>query len=163
MAELAEAFLRRVGVFHAAVARDFVATYLAEWNQGVSYPSGVPKVLERLSRRFVLAVITNTHDADLVPAHLELMGVTAYVARVVTSVEFGVRKPAPGIFEHALHMLRVSPERCVYVGDDYQADYRGAQAAGIPPLLIDPAGEAPVPDSRRLGSILDLEERLSTA
>src|SRR3990170_3396311 len=98
MIELGRAFLRRVvGACDDRLVRAFVRAYIAEWNKGVSYPHGVPELLERLNRRFVLAVITNTHDPDLVPGHLERMGVSGLFRRVITSVEFGSRKPAPEI------------------------------------------------------------------
>jgi putative hydrolase of the HAD superfamily len=164
MIEVASAFLgRAVGTAPAALIRDFVRTYLSEWNKGVCYPDGVPELLERLNRRFVLAVVTNTHDADLVPDHLGRMGIARFFSQVITSVEYGKRKPAPEIFHHALRQLQVSPQRCVYVGDSYDDDYRGSQRAGIQPFLIDPLSKAPIPHSARLHSIFALEYHLSAA
>ena len=118
-------------------------------------------MLEHLNSRFTLAVITNTHDPDLVPDHLERMGVSHFFSHVVTSVEHGARKPSPDIFHYTLRLLRVSPEDCVYVGDNYDPDYRGAKAAGIAPLLIDPLRKAPVSSKVRLESVFELERRLS--
>lgn len=161
MVELGTAFFRRVlGASEETLVRDFVRTYVAEWNTGVSYPDGIAELLERLSRRFVLAVITNTHDPDLVPDHMERMGVSRFFEQVITSVEFGARKPSPRIFQHALRVCRALPEQCVYVGDDFEADYLGARSAGIRPLLIDPLWATPVPRADRLASILELEARL---
>jgi FMN phosphatase YigB (HAD superfamily) len=51
-------------------------------------------------------------------------------------------------------------ERCVYVGDSYGADYRGATGAGLRAFLIDPGGAAPIPGEHRLASLLALEERI---
>lgn len=162
MLEVGEAFLRRaVGSPSDALTRDFVSTYVAEWNKGVRYPEGVPELLDRLAQPFTLAVITNTHDPDLVPNHLQRMGISECFSEVVTSVEHGRRKPAPEIFHHTLDRLQVAPEQCVYVGDNYDADYRGALGAGIQPLLIDPLSEAPIPSSARLDSISALEDRLA--
>jgi len=162
MIEVGDAFVRRAGgVPHDGLARDLAKTYVAEWNKGVSYSPGVTELLERLSRRFALAVITNTHDPSLVPDHLERMGVSRYFEQVITSVEVGVRKPARHIFEHALRALRASRHQCVYVGDSYEADYQGAQGAGIRSLLIDPLHKARVPSEDRLASILLLEGRLA--
>lgn len=161
MVELGNAFLARVfGAPPPGLVGDFVRTYVGEWNKGVSYLDGVPELLERLGRRFVLAVITNTHDRDLVPEHLRRMGVARYFERVITSVELGARKPSAEIFRHALQMHGVAPERCVHVGDSYEADYRGALSAGIRPLLIDPLAKAPVPGAARITSVLAVEERL---
>jgi putative hydrolase of the HAD superfamily len=161
MVEVASAFLRRaLAEIPDGLAGAFAATYVAEWSRGVRYRAEVPALLERLAKRFTLAIVTNTHDAELVPGHLDRMGVRHRFARVVTSVEHGTRKPAPAIFEHAVRTLGTSADHCVYVGDTYEADYRGARGAGIRALLIDPRGLAPIPEGDRLGSVLDLEDRL---
>jgi putative hydrolase of the HAD superfamily len=89
------------------------------------------------------------------------MGVADRFEVVVTSVEHGLRKPLPTIFEHALERLDSSPERCVYVGDNPVADYGGALGAGMRALLIDPDDAAGVPGHDRLDSILELERRLA--
>jgi putative hydrolase of the HAD superfamily len=162
MAQLGSAFLMRaLGQAPDSLVRAFVDTYLAEWNKGVHYPTGVRELLQRLARGFTLAVVTNTHDRDLVPRHLEQMGVSDLFELVVTSVEHGKRKPSPEIFHHTLRVLGAAPASCIHVGDDFEADYRGARSAGLRALLIDPLEEAPIPADSRLPSIFDLEARLS--
>ncbi len=52
----------------------FAQSYLAEWNAGVSYPADMPDVIRALASRHRLAVVSNTHDRGLVPAHLAAMG-----------------------------------------------------------------------------------------
>ncbi|MBY0401009.1 HAD family hydrolase [Myxococcota bacterium] len=161
MTDLAAAFLGRIfPVPRETLVREFVEMYLSEWNKGVRYLLDVPPLIHGLSQRFELAVITNTHDRDLVPNHLARMGISQAFGRVFTSVELGFRKPSPRIFEHALDVLAVSPDRCVYVGDNYAADYLGARGVGMRALLIDPSGSAPVPDADRLRSIVELEGAL---
>jgi len=161
MVELGRAFLARVpGAPPVEGAEELVRVYVEEWNQGVTYLDGVVPLLERLSRRFPLAVITNTHDHHLVPAHLERMGAARFFERVITSVELGTRKPAVEIFAHAVRAGGAAAADCVHVGDSYHADYRGALAAGLRPLLIDPQRRAPVPDGHRIASVLEVESRL---
>jgi putative hydrolase of the HAD superfamily len=161
MRELGDAFFARaVGPVPGPLVDAFVETYVDEWNRGVHDLDGVAALLERLAARFTLAVVTNTHDATLVPRHLDRMGVRGLFARVVTSVELGVRKPAPAIFAHAVRELDAAPDRCLYVGDTYAADYRGATRAGIRAFLIDPGAAAPIPEEHRLASLLALEERM---
>lgn len=161
MADLADAFLRRA-VPHPTgrLARRFIDTYLAEWNRGVRDLEGLPALLEAASQRYPLAIVTNTHDAELVPAHLARMGVAHLFEHVVTSVGLGPRKPDPAIFRHAVDALGTVPERCLYVGDSYDADYRGATSAGLHALLVDPSRAAPVDPADRLGTIFELGDRL---
>jgi putative hydrolase of the HAD superfamily len=161
MMEAGRAFLSRaMGSWEDGLVGDFVRTYLVEWNEGVTYHPGLPALLQKLGERYALAVITNTHDAGLVPAHLEQMGIAHHFDAVVTSIGFGMRKPAPEIFQHTLRLLGAEADQCVYVGDDYDADYCGARSAGLRPLLVDPLGEVRVPESDRLGSILALDRHL---
>jgi putative hydrolase of the HAD superfamily len=162
MLEVGHAFLCRAlrRTPEVALVEEFVAAYLAEWNQGVGYLEGIQQLLKRLASRYTLSIVTNTHQPDLVPKHLDEMGVSERFRAVVTSVEFGLRKPHPGIFAHALDRLRAESQECVYVGDDFEADYQGARSAGLESLLIDPMHRTPVPAAARLGSIFELEERL---
>jgi putative hydrolase of the HAD superfamily len=142
---------------------EFADLYVSEWNKGVQYPRGIRELLGRLARQFDLAVITNTHDPALVPSHLARMGVSSLFRTVVTSVEYGIRKPNPAIFKHTLEVLGTVAEDCVYVGDSLELDYEGARSAGIRPLLIDPLRETVVPASARLDSIFALETVLLSA
>lgn len=162
MSEVVRAFLSRM--FDSAPSEtlvgEFVDLYLSEWNRGVRYPEGIQQLLGRLAERFELAIITNTHDPMLVPRHLSCMGVAELFRDVVTSVEYGLRKPNPAIFQHTLKLLGVSAERCLYVGDNFEADYQGALSAGIRPVLIDPDWRHPVPNRDRVRSILALDEIL---
>jgi len=138
----------------------FRDTYLEEWNRGVAYLPGVRELLEELSESFTLVLVTNTHHADLVRAHLAAMDVARHFKDVVTSVEHGKRKPSSCIFERALASSAGKPEASVYVGDSFEADYLGATRAGIESWLIDPAHRHDVPETARLGHILDVRARL---
>jgi len=45
-------------------------------------------------------------------------------------------KPAPSFFDAALAELGVAPAEAVLIGDDLSDDIGGAQAAGIPGILV---------------------------
>ena len=51
-----------------------------------------------------------------------------------------MEKPHPRIFRLAVQQARVTPDEAVYVGDLYSVDVRGARAAGLDAILLDPAG-----------------------
>lgn len=143
-----------------AVLSQFIGEYMKEWNRGVRYFSGLPEMLARLAERYSLAIISNTHEPQLVPDHLARMGVANLFCPVVMSVELGVRKPAAAIFEHALERLDVKAECCIYVGDNHDADYLGALEAGLHPLLIDKDMRFEIAPERRLRDIFELELRV---
>ena len=165
MTEIVRAFLARAldSTPPDSFVSEFAELYVSEWNKGVEYPRGIQDLLRRLARQFDLAIITNTHDPALVPAHLARMGVSGLFPTVVTSVEYGIRKPNPAIFEHTLQALGIAAEDCVHVGDSFDADYSGARSVGIRPLLIDPLRKHQIPSSARLDSVFALELFLLTA
>jgi len=144
-----------------AECRALASAYVAEWNAGVAYPPATPDVIAALADRFTLAVVSNTYEPDLVPRHIEAMGIAARFATVVTSVEFGWRKPHPAIYAEALGRLGIGPEQAVFVGDTYDADFAGPQAHGILSFLIDPAEKYDIPSEQRLASLADLSSRLT--
>jgi putative hydrolase of the HAD superfamily len=162
MTDLATTVLSEaLGSNSAKLREQVITSYLLDWNESVTYIPGLKPFLAQLSQAYTLGVITNTHDTKLVPMHLQAMQVDGYFRTVVTSVELGIRKPHRDIFDTTLARLNVGPDRCIYVGDNYDADYCGATAAGLRAYLIHPEGTRNVPESARLDSVLSLTERLS--
>jgi putative hydrolase of the HAD superfamily len=162
MDSLVSAFLREALARPPTPAEtaEFVATFLAEWNAGVTYRPGLAAFLTELAPAYRLAVVTNTHHAPLVPGHLAAMGVADAFDAVVTSVEVGWRKPHGAIFATALDRVGASAGQALFVGDTYDADYLGPRAAGLAALLIDPDRRSPVPATARLDSLFDLRDRM---
>jgi putative hydrolase of the HAD superfamily len=138
----------------------FRDAYLGEWNKGVRDIPEVGPLLSDLARRYTLALVTNTHHAELVFGHLRRMELERHFAVVVTSVEHGRRKPSPCIFARALRACGGTADPALYIGDSYTADYQGAGAAGLHRLLIDPDRRHDIPAAHRLDGILDLRVRL---
>lgn len=139
-----------------------VATYLDEWNTGVTAIAGVADTLADLAHDHRLAVVTNTHHPSLVPEHLAAMGVSRHIEVVITSVEVGWRKPHPTIYRAALEAMQADPTASTFVGDTRIPDYDGPRALGMHALLIDPSRQHDIPEEHRLDSILDLREALRT-
>lgn len=117
--------------------------------------AGALDALARLhAAGFRMAVVSNAEgqvEADLVGA-----GFGPYLETVVDSHLVGVAKPDPRIFRIAMDRLGVDPARCLYVGDVPAFDVVGAQAAGIPPVLLDPHGIHGDVDAVRIRSIAEL-------
>ncbi|GAA4929033.1 HAD family hydrolase [Actinoplanes utahensis] len=138
----------------------YIDCYIGEWRSAVHVPAAVVELVRDLGADRALAVVSNTHLETLVPDLLMAAGILDAFAAVVTSVEVGWRKPHPAIFRTACRSLGVPPDTVVFAGDTYDADYVGPTRAGMRAFLIDPAGRAAVPTNRRLGSVLDLRDRL---
>ncbi|KIM30452.1 hypothetical protein M408DRAFT_21956 [Serendipita vermifera MAFF 305830] len=52
------------------------------------------------------------------------------------SEEEGIKKPSPEIWRRALDRANLSASEVLHVGDDIEADYRGAREAGLRALLL---------------------------
>ncbi|MCZ2341249.1 MAG: HAD family hydrolase [Bacteroidales bacterium] len=59
---------------------------------------------------------------------------------VFISSEIGFRKPHPEFYHHITHKMNCRPRQILYVGDDRQNDFDGAQNAGLRAVLFDPSG-----------------------
>lgn len=122
-----------------------------------SAPSrGAAEVLDALAGRgYRLGVISNADGR--VRALLEAAGVASRLEMVLDSAEVGLEKPDPRIFHEGARRLGTPPEACAYVGDIYEIDVAGAQAAGLQAVLV---GDCPAPGSvtrvRELSDLLAL-------
>ena len=125
-----------------------------------AYPD-VPAALAALRARGVALVVVSNWDVSL-PAVLRGVGLEGMVDGVVTSAQVGRPKPARAIFDAALALAGVSPDRAVHVGDSVEHDVRGALAAGIRPVLLRREGAEPgeppagVPTISSLAQLLPL-------
>ena len=98
------------------------------------YPE-VLEVLEKLSPRFQLSVVSN-FDGRL-RMILEQLGVSKFFKQVFLSSELGADKPDPEIFRRALNVLRLQPNEVLHVGDDPQRDWKAGTAAGLSIFQLD--------------------------
>jgi putative hydrolase of the HAD superfamily len=86
----------------------------------------------------VVGLITN-YDTR-VYAVLDALGLSGLLDSVTIPALAGAAKPDRGIFEHALRRHGLDASRTVYVGDDVDDDYLGAEAAGMKAILVDREG-----------------------
>jgi putative hydrolase of the HAD superfamily len=123
--DLPDAFFRRV---EAA---------FAERSSWWVFPDVIPALDALVANGRRLAVISNW--AWQAPELLHDLELARHFEALVISARVGYQKPERGIFEHALEVMRVAPDRALHVGDSVHADVEGARAAGIAAVLIDRA------------------------
>jgi putative hydrolase of the HAD superfamily len=142
---------------HSVVAKLFENE--KHWN----LTEGAEELLIELTRRALKLGIVANWDSKL-PSLAEQLGIKRYFSLIVASQDVGVEKPDPSIFRIALDELALSdsPERVLYVGNEYRADVMGSRAAGLTPVLIDRSNMYPHADCKRFRSLTewvrDLEE-----
>jgi len=119
---------------------------------------GTRETLQRLGRRFPLAVISNA-DGKIADV-LSRCGIADCFLTITDSGLVGREKPHPEIFQAALRTMNAAPEHSLYVGDVYSVDYLGATAAGMQAVLFDVAGAYRDSGLPRVESLEELEAML---
>ena len=134
-----------------AYSRAFVARIPA--------PPEVGPVLERLAKRFTLAILSNWPLAATIDDYLESAGWRSSLAAVVVSQRVGTIKPDPRIFRVAEAALGERGPAILHLGDDWAADVVGAKRAGWRAgYLRDRQAGSPLPASAPDASVrADLE------
>jgi HAD superfamily hydrolase (TIGR01509 family) len=120
---------------------------VAEWRRTYNPPLGVwtahdPQAPESLAlvRRSGARAAAISNSNGSVASVLAAVGLGPYLDFVVDSGEVGIEKPDPRIFEVALARAGVAPAEAAYIGDFYSIDVKGATAAGLRAVLLDPGG-----------------------
>jgi FMN phosphatase YigB (HAD superfamily) len=143
-------WLNRLAVDPSACPAGFVQllldTHRRELAKAAEFPAHHGPLLERLARRFRLAVVSNFDYTPTALGILEAAGVAPLFEAIVVSDEVGWRKPRPEIFEVALRRLGLAPGEALFVGDRADIDVAGAQAIGMPVAWINRRGEPLPPD-----------------
>ena len=144
---------RHLGLDPATCPRELLNNLLDAHRGGLSraaeFPAPHGPLLTELAGRFRLAVVSNFDYTPTAVGILEAAGVAGLFETVVVSDAVGWRKPAPPIFEAALHRLRVSAAEALFVGDRADIDVLGAQRIGMHAVWLNrdrdglPSGVAP--------------------
>lgn len=62
---------------------------------------------------------------------IKALGLIPYLDVIVTSGEFGVKKPDPRIFQHTMGLLGIKPHNTCFCGDSLKADIAPAKELGL--------------------------------
>lgn len=129
------------------------------YNQADNYrlfPDSI-ETLESLSGKYRLGIISDTWPS-IVPV-LEGFGILPYFDSITYSYTLGVYKPDPRMYRDALQKMGLPPEETVFI-DDGTDNLRGAQEAGIQPVLIRAKPDAETCDNMaqisRISGLLDI-------
>ena len=109
--------------YDTRLAAEAFAVFLAARNE-VELFTDVAPALERLSRRYALASLSNGN------ADLERIGLQPLFAVSLNARQIGAAKPQPRCFECLAGELALDANEILYVGDDPLLDVAAARAAG---------------------------------
>jgi putative hydrolase of the HAD superfamily len=143
------AAMQAVGIHDQGVADRAAAAFNHYRKESLELFPGVIELLASLRARGVaLGLVTNgfaeTHREKIV-----LLQIEHAFDEIIIADEVGMVKPDPRIFAHVCERLGVQAGMTVMVGDRYDRDILGAQAAGLQTVWLNmrdesiPAGAAP--------------------
>lgn len=115
----------------AAVAR----AYRAAVNDALEPVDGVVELVERLREEYRVGLLTDG-PVRAQRSKLERLGWTDLFDDVVVTGSLPAGKPDPRAFEAILGELGVAPGAAVYVGDNPDADVRGAKDVGMAAVQV---------------------------
>lgn len=106
----------------------------------VSLVDGVTDLLRELEASGMpMGVVSNSSFAGpTLEQELQVQGIRGHFRFVISSADYGVRKPDPLIFEVALRRLGMEPGQVWFAGDNVGYDIIGARGAGIFPVAYNP-------------------------
>lgn len=125
-----------------AVCEELDSTYLDILARGTEKFRGVDEMLERLTKRFLIAVLSNGFLKTQYKK-LHFSGLEKYVTRLIVSEEIGINKPSPKIFEYAISETGAGYPYLM-IGDHAETDVMGALKAGWFAIWFNP-GQKPSP------------------
>ncbi len=124
---------------------------LAFWNAAVQTRPmpGVREALDAFQRSGIaMGVVSNTLFGHNVIRHeLAKHDLADYMAFVIASADYAVRKPDPLLLEVAAARLGVPRSEVWFVGDRLDTDVRGARAAGMTAVWFGPDAGTQHPDA----------------
>ncbi len=122
-----------------AAAEDMTFFYDTHFHIRTMRPEA-PATLKALRARGLrLAVISNIISRRTVQVKLGEYGLAHYFDPIMTSSNFGWRKPNERIFWETARLMGLAPAECAYIGDTVSRDVSGAPRrlwAGDPDLVI---------------------------
>ncbi len=109
------------------------------------YP-GAMETLQRLRGMGKGMVLITNGASRFQRPKIDRFGLERFFDCIIIEDEFGVGKPDPRVYRHAMEQLAVQPSEAMMVGDNLHADIAGAQSLGIHAVWVDWKGSG-LPES----------------
>lgn len=125
------------GLYNYELAFQFGLDYIKVSPQkNILYPNTI-ETLNYLKYKYQLHIITNGFE-EVQFIKLKSSGILHFFNEIITSEKAGAKKPDKAIFEFALNEANTSPEYSIMIGDDLDADIKGALNSNIRAIYFNP-------------------------
>lgn len=116
--------------------RELADESLLHWQENITLSEDVFDVFEKLQKKYRLALISNFDHTPHVKKVIKQHQLDKFLDPIIISDEVGCKKPDPAIFNLTLEKTGLNAGEVIFIGDSYNDDIKGAQAAGILPVMI---------------------------
>lgn len=136
---------------------DILSTRHTVFLRKIKLYEDVAQILNYLkNRQILIGIISNCSDAEFAREELEYLGIDGYIDLLITSAEYGRRKPSIKLFEDLLESLPVRNDEIIMVGDDYENDVEPWGRLNVEAYLLDRGKSNSY--KRSISSLLELEK-----
>ena len=136
---------------------DQYITHLADFN---FLFDGTFEILDYLKEKYKLHIITNGFE-EIQTKKMINSNIHHYFDKVITSESVGVKKPNPKVFNYALQMVKATPNECMMIGDNLEADIQGAINCGIKAIHYNSEKNSKIPNKiTSIHHLLEIKEYL---
>lgn len=140
---------------NARALAEFVATHWWDYSNVTLYPDA-EKILPLLKEKGLkTGIVTNGLQSD-VDQILPKIGLQGFFDVIVVIDTLRKMKPDSQVFHHALRKLKIQPSEAIFVGDEIEADYKGARNALLRTYLIDRDGKVKDESVNKIFNLHDL-------
>ncbi|WP_293881469.1 YjjG family noncanonical pyrimidine nucleotidase [Sphingobacterium sp. UBA1498] len=144
-----------LGVDPELFPEEFELEYLAICPQKTNLFPNAHETLTYLSDRYNLHLISNGFK-EACETKLEKSDLRKYFKHIFISEVVGVNKPDPRIFQFAMATAFAQPQLSLMIGDNLDADIRGAVNVGMDAIFFNPTSAEKPEDVDHM--IIDLKE-----
>jgi len=135
----------------------FIASHWWEYAKVSLYPDA-QEMLPRLKEKGLkTGLVTNGLQSDTNQI-LPKVGLQGFFDVIVAADTLRKMKPDAEVFRYALEKMKATPSEAIFVGDEMETDYKGAQTLGLSVFLIDRDGKFQDKSVNRISSLKDLFE-----
>lgn len=131
---------REMGVSDPDIPQVVGDLYMQEAPRKTNLFPAVHETLQYLSARYKLYILTNGF-AEIQVQKINSCNLQPYFSKLFMAELIGYQKPDRRFFEHAVKSVHAHKNECLMIGDDPEADIRGAYNAGIDQVYFNPVGK----------------------
>jgi len=134
---------------------EYIATHWWDYSNVTLYPDAEEMLPLLKKRGLKIGLITNGLQSD-VNEILPKVGLQNFFDIVVVIDTLRKMKPDVEVFHYALQKLKTVPSEAIFIGDELEADYKGAQNSGLTAYLIDRNCKVHDQNVNKISTLVDL-------